>query len=285
MHVSIDHPAVGQKEVQGLAVVGQVAHPEVGQSAGGGAAHIGDGDQVQAAGGLDHCYGDRGVVLEGQGLLQVDVAVLARHGDGPVSGSHPAVRGDCGELQRANRQRAADEDAEGGIGAGRVEKADAAPTGPAGDHADAASWGHGTALSRIWERDHRSTPDIGRHRTALSGVRQGDHRGLAAGGTGLGGVGGEGFGREAVEGFHMKSRTSSAFLLSVWAALSYSGDGRGVTGVTAPFFRERGGEAGRKEHRPDLEGKDTRRGAEKRKPAAAYGQPPVFHIAGSEDWR
>lgn len=62
----------------------------------------------------------------------------------------------------------------------------------------------------------------------------------------------------------MKSRTSSAFLLSVWAALSYSGDGRGVTGVTAPFFRERGGEAGRKEHRPDLEGKDTRRGAEKR---------------------
>lgn len=133
--------------------------------------------------------------------------------------------------------------------------------GPAGDHADAASWGHGTALSRIWERDHRSTPDVGRHRTALSGVRQGDHRGLAAGGTGLGGVGGEGFGREAVEGFHMKSRTSSAFLLSVWAALSYSGDGRGVTGVTAPFFRERGGEAGRKEHRPDLEGKDTRRGA------------------------
>ena len=51
--------AVGKKEVQGLAVVGQVAHPEVGQSAGGGAAHIGDGDQVQAAGGLDHCYGDR----------------------------------------------------------------------------------------------------------------------------------------------------------------------------------------------------------------------------------
>ena len=83
----------------------------------------------------------------------------------------------------------------------------------------------------------------------------------------------------------MKSRTSAAFLLSVWAALSYSGDGRGVTGVTAPFFREKGGEAGRKEHRPDLEGKDTRSGAEKRKPAAAYGQPPVFHIAGSEDWR
>lgn len=161
-------------------------------------------------------------------------------------------------------KRAADEDAEGGIGAGRVEKADAAPTGPAGDHADAASWGHGDRPLPDLGEGSPEYPRYRRHRTALSGVRQGDHRGLAAGGTGLGGVGGEGFGREAVEGFHMKSRTSSAFLLSVWAALSYSGDGRGVTGVTAPFFRERGGEAGRKEHRPDLEGKDTRRGAEKR---------------------
>ncbi len=82
----------------------------------------------------------------------------------------------------------------------------------------------------------------------------------------------------------MKSRTSSAFLLSVWAALSYSGDGRGVTGVTAPFFRERGGKlAERSTGRTWRKG--YQEGAEKRKPAAAYGQPPVFHIAGSEDWR
>ena len=157
--------------------------------------------------------------------------------------------------------------------------------GPAGDHADAASWGHGTALSRIWERDHRSTPDI-------RAPQDRPLRGQAGGSQGSGRWR-HGTGRR--RGRRVRKRSSGripyeepnklGFPPFGLGCLSYSGDGRGVTGVTAPFFRERGGEAGRKEHRPDLEGKDTRRGAEKRKPAAAYGQPPVFHIAGSEDWR
>ena len=60
----------------------------------------------------------------------------------------------------------------------------------------------------------------------------------------------------------MKSRTSSAFLpFGLGCPILFRGRERGDR-RDRTLFRERGGEAGRKEHRPDLEGKDTRRGAE-----------------------